>query len=159
MKNIHSNNGILYLLLTVIFVLIIPVTLSASDPAKLIDMEQEETTAENNQDHLVVLWTSGDPEVAFKMVFMYTSAAKKNNWWKDITFIVWGPSAQLASENKEIGESLVKMKEMGIEMLACKACADQYGCSPDLENLGMDVKYMGVPLTNYIKEGYKIVTF
>ena len=159
MNKTLSNKGIRNLLLIAVFILIIPVTLSANDPTNPTDMEKLETAAEINQDHLVVLWTSGDPEVAFKMVFMYTSAAKKNNWWKDITFIVWGPSAQLASENKEIGESLVKMKEMGIEMLACKACAEQYGCSPDLENLGMDVKYMGVPLTNYIKEGYKIVTF
>ena len=155
----HSNKGIRDLLLFTVFILIIPVTLSASDPTNPTDMEKLETAEEINQDHLVVLWTSGDPEVAFKMVFMYTRAAKKNDWWKDITFIIWGPSAQLASKNKEIGDSLVKMKEMGIKMLACKACSDQYGCSPDLENMGIDVKYMGVPLTNYIKEGYKIVTF
>ena len=51
------------------------------------------------------------------------------------------------------------MKEIGIEMLACKACADSYGVSPDLEKLGIDVKYMGVPLTDYIKEGKKVLTF
>ena len=123
------------------------------------NMEQEESTAALNQDHLVVVWSSGDPEVAQKMVFMYTYNAKKNGWWKDVTFIVWGPSAKLASENKEIAEALVKMKEIGIVMEACKACADQYECSPGLENLGIDVKYMGVALTNYIKEGRKVITF
>ncbi len=142
-----------------VLVLIIPLTLSANNPSGTTDMEQEESTATVNQDHLVVLWTSGDPEVALKMVFMYTYSAKKNGWWKDVTFILWGPSEKLASENIEIGESLVKMKEIGIEMLACRACADLYSCSPNLENLGIEVKYMGVPLTNYIKEGKKIVTF
>ena len=142
-----------------VLVLIIPLTLSANDPSETTDLEQEESTATVNLDHLVVLWTSGDPEVALNMVFMYTYSAKKNGWWKDVTFILWGPSEKLASENKEIGESLVKMKEIGIEMLACRACADLYSCSPDLENLGIEVKYMGVPLTNYIKEGIKIMTF
>jgi hypothetical protein len=93
------------------------------------------------------------------MVFMYTFNAKQRGWWKNITFIIWGPSAKLASENKEIGETLVKMKEIGIEIQACKACADEYGCSPDLENMGIEVKYMGTVLTNYIKEGKKVITF
>ena len=123
------------------------------------DMSNDQFTLEGNQYHLVVLWTSGDPDVALKMVFMYAYNAKKNNWWKDVTFVVWGPSAKLSSENGEISEYLVKMKEIGIEMLACKACADSYGVSPDLEKLGIDVKYMGVPLTDYIKEGKKVLTF
>jgi hypothetical protein len=50
---------------------------------------------------LVVLWTSGDPEVAKKMVFMYTYNAKKHGWWEDITLVVWGPSAKLLAEDKE----------------------------------------------------------
>ncbi len=142
-----------------VLVLIIPLTLSANNPSEKTDMEQEQSTVTENEDHLVIVWTSGDPEVALKMVFMYAYSAKKNGWWKDVTFILWGPSEKLASENKEIGESLVKMKDIGIEMLACRACSDLYSCSPDLENLGIEVKYMGVPLTNYIKEGKKIVTF
>ncbi len=142
-----------------LIVLLIPLTLSANNPTEMSDMSNDQFTPEGNQDHLVVLWTSGDPDVALKMVFMYAYNAKKNNWWKDVTFVVWGPSAKLSSENGEISEYLVKMKEIGIEMLACKACADSYGVSPDLEILGIDVKYMGVPLTDYIKEGKKVLTF
>jgi hypothetical protein len=139
--------------------LILPFTLSAVNPPESKSMEINESDHEISQDHLVVLWTSGDPEVAHKMVFMYTFNAKKRGWWKDITFIIWGPSARLSSENKEIAETLVKMKDSGIEMLACKACADLYGCSPDLEDLGIEVKYMGVALTDYIKKGMKVITF
>ena len=151
----NSGKNILLVMLIMIF----PITLSATKTTDTENMQQEEIKPTINQDHLVVLWTSGDPKVAEDMVFMYTYGAKKNGWWKDITFIVWGPSAQLASQDKEIGEFLVKMKAIGIEMLACKACADGYGCTPDLENLGLEVKYMGVPLTNYIKEGVKVITF
>jgi hypothetical protein len=44
------------------------------------------------------------------------------------------------------------MKEAGVVLEACKACADLYGVSPDLEALGIEVKYMGTPLSDYLKE-------
>ena len=34
------------------------------------------------EDRLVILWTSGDKEVAEKMVFMYTINAKQYEWWQ-----------------------------------------------------------------------------
>ena len=111
------------------------------------------------EDHLVVLWTSGDADVAKKMVFMYVYNAKKYGWWKEITFIIWGPSSQLLAEDEELQEELQKMKEEDIVLEACKACAEQYGVSEDLEALGVDVKYMGVPLTKYIKSNSHVVTF
>ncbi len=36
----------------------------------------KDTTKISNKDKLVVVWTSGDKEVALKMVFMYTFNAK-----------------------------------------------------------------------------------
>ena len=42
---------------------------------------------------------------------------------------------------------------------ACKWCTDQYKVSDTLDSLGVDVKYMGEPLTEYIKSGYKVLTF
>jgi hypothetical protein len=112
-----------------------------------------------NGDSLVVLWTSGDKEVATKMVFMYTLNAKKKKWWETITLIVWGPSAKLLSEDSELQRKITEMRAEGIKLEACKACADQYGVSGSLENLGIEVKYMGVPLTDYIKNGNHILTF
>ncbi|NOQ27492.1 MAG: DsrE family protein [Bacteroidales bacterium] len=108
---------------------------------------------------LVVLWTSGDVEVAKKMVFMYTYNAKKYGWWKDISFIIWGPSSKLLSEDTELQDILKKMKEEGIKLEACKACADEYGVSDKLTKLGVDVKYMGTVLTEYIKSEKHVITF
>ena len=48
-------------------------------------------------DSLVVVWTSGDREVARKMVFMYTKNARLRDWWGRVRLVVWGPSAQLLS--------------------------------------------------------------
>lgn len=103
------------------------------------------------KDSLVVLWTSGDPEVALKMVFMYTLNCKLQGWWDEVTLIVWGPSAKILSENTELQTAIGKMKNAGIILEACKACADLYHVSPKLEDLGINVKYMGQPLTEYLK--------
>jgi len=119
------------------------------------------TTMETKMDgkeKLVVVWTSGDREVALKMVFMYTFNAKKYGWWKDITLLVWGPSAKLLSEDEELQDYVKKMAEAGVNLLACKGCADLYGVSDKLSELGVTVKYTGTDLTNFIKEN-TVVTF
>lgn len=113
----------------------------------------------NSEDKLVIVWSSGDRYVALRMVFMYTLNAKLNNWWDDITFIIWGPSADLVMQDMEIQENLLGIKEHGVKLEACISCADMYGISDDLRALGIDVKKMGTVLTDYIKEGRKVITF
>lgn len=108
---------------------------------------------------LLVVWTSGDRDVALNMVFMYTYNAKKNGWWENIRFLVWGASSKLLSQDKELQQEIRKMKDAGIELLACKACADRYGVSEILQGLGIDVKYMGVGLTEMLKGGWTTLTF
>jgi hypothetical protein len=90
---------------------------------------------------------------------MYTFNAKKQGWWDDVILIVWGPSEKLLSEDSELQEYVKKMKGTGVVVEACKACSDMYGVSEDLEKLGVDVKYMGVPLTSYIKGGGNVISF
>ena len=107
---------------------------------------------------LVILWTSGDRDVALKMVFMYTYNAKKNDWWKDITLVVWGPSAKLLTEDKELQEYMQRIMEVGVEVRACKGCADQYGVSGKLEELGITVLYIGKEFTDYIQQGRNVLT-
>jgi hypothetical protein len=120
-------------------------------------MSPEKAPQESSR--LAVLWTSGDPEVATKVAFMYTLNAKRQGWFDEVTLIVWGPSAKLLSENEEIQAGVAGMAEVGVEIVACQACADSYGVSEILEGLGIDVKYMGRPLTDMLKGDYKVLTF
>ena len=108
---------------------------------------------------LVVVWTSGDRDVALKMVFMYTYNAQNRGWWDDITLVVWGPSAKLLSEDEELQGYMKRIIESGVTVKACKGCSDQYGVSDTLEELGITVLYIGKELTNYIKEGRELLTF
>src|SRR5210317_2654200 len=98
---------------------------------------ENDTTEIPNMDKLVVVWTSGDKEVAEKMVFMYTFNAKKYEWWDDITLLVWGPSAKLLTEDKELQDYVKAMLDIGINVLACKGCADMYEISDELEQIGV----------------------
>lgn len=108
---------------------------------------------------LAVLWTSGDREVALKVAFMYTHNAKLRGWFDEVTLIVWGPSSKLLSEDTELQESVKEMAEAGVEIVACQACADSYGVSEVLRGMGVDVKYMGMPLTEMLKSDWKVITF
>ncbi|MBT3384057.1 MAG: DsrE family protein [Prolixibacteraceae bacterium] len=113
---------------------------------------------EDNSNKLAVLWTSGDPDVAEKMAFMYTYNAKKQAWFDEVVLIVWGPSAKLLSENKSLQDYVKKMQEAGVKVEACIACARMYDVDKKLAEFGIDVKGMGTPLTKYIKEGWKTLS-
>jgi len=115
------------------------------------NMMAQETAIVSEKDTLTILWTSGDPDVALKMVFMYAYNAKKNDWWQAIELIIWGPSAKLTAENEAIQAEIKKMMEVGVQIDACKACADSYGVSEKLESMDIAVRYMGKPLTETIK--------
>lgn len=110
------------------------------------------------QDKLVILWTSGDPLTAEKMVFMYAVNALRKAWWHEVTVIVWGASAALCAGDSRIQACVKDLAEIGGEVVACKACADDLGVTEDLEALGIDVMYMGESLTEYLKLDYKILT-
>jgi len=121
--------------------------------------QKEHTEHKKEADKLVVVWTSGDIEVAEKMVFMYAYNAKRASWFDEVTFVIWGPSAKLLSENENLQKYLAKMQETGIKTEACVACARMYEVDDDLKELSVDVKGMGVPLSNYLKQGHKVITF
>ncbi len=116
-------------------------------------------TIKNESEKLVVLWTSGDAEVAENMVFMYTYNSVRFEWWKDVTLLIWGPSQKLLTENQDLQDYVKKMDEVGIKLLACKACADNYGIAAELGKLGVEVRYTGTDLTEFIKGDYHLVTF
>lgn len=119
---------------------------------------QTEKKMEDNSNKLVVLWTSSDPDVAEKMAFMYTLNAKKQGWFDEVVLIVWGPSAKLLSENKMLQDYLKKMQDAGVKTEACLYCAKMYGVDQKLSDLGIDVKGMGTPLSNYLKDGWRTLS-
>ncbi len=108
--------------------------------------------------HLYVLWTNDNPVTAEKMVFMYTINSLLQDWWDEVTLIVWGATPLLVSENADIQAKIKEAQEAGVHITACKACADQLGVTEALEGLGIEVIYWGVPLTELLKSNEKLIT-
>jgi hypothetical protein len=117
-----------------------------------------QNSKKTSSDSLAVLWTSGDAEVAHKMCLMYTHRAKTQNWFDEVRLIVWGPSARNLAGDKKLQEKVKKMMADGVKVEACIACAKMYGVVENLQEMGIDVRGMGKPLTKYLKSGWKVLT-
>jgi hypothetical protein len=107
---------------------------------------------------LYVLWTSDNPITAEKMVFMYTVNSLKKGWWENVTIIIWGASAGLVCEDIHVQNMVKDAIDAGVHITACKACADQIDATETLEELNVEVKYWGVPLTDILKNDEALLT-
>lgn len=118
--------------------------------AKLI---LEETLVKLN-----ILWTSANPDTFSKMVAMYAGNAQWKGWWDEVSIIIWGGSARLVGEDVTVQHQLTELIAKGVELRACRACAEQIGVAETLESLGVDVDYLGEPLTELLKSDAKLLT-
>jgi len=107
---------------------------------------------------LNILWVSDNKEAFINMVAMYALNSKMHGWWEEVNLIIWGPSANLANEDPQVQNELLEMLAHGITIEACKACADKYGVSDELSHMGINVRYMGEPLTEYLNKNEKMIT-
>ena len=108
--------------------------------------------------HLYLLWTNDNKMTAEKMVFMYTVNSLTQGWWEEVTLIIWGATAKLAAEDKQIQKMILNAIEKGVHVTACKACTDQLEVTPIIEALGVEVIYWGVPLTDLLKNNETLLT-
>jgi hypothetical protein len=110
-------------------------------------------------DKLTILWTSENEEIATNMLLMYTLKSNLNNWWKECNLITWGPSNKILCENPEVQVMVKQIMDTGVKVYSCKRCAEEYGIVEKLENMGIEVKLMGEPLTNYLQDSsYRVIT-
>jgi len=116
-------------------------------------------TADAERSRLAVVWSSGDPEVAYRVCFMYTHNAKKQGWFDEVLLVVWGPSSRLLAADKDLQAAVKAMMADGVQVQACVACANSYGVSDRLRDLGIEVRGMGPPLTEMLKSDWRVLTF
>lgn len=114
---------------------------------------------EASERRLVVVWTSGDREVALNMVFMYAKSSLLQDWWDRVLLMVWGPAARLLLEDAEVRAALDDLRQNGVMVWACRACAERYGIVSRLHSIGLEVLYVGQPLTRMLQTGWKSLSF
>ena len=97
--------------------------------------------------------------IAHRVCLMYTQAAQQQHWFDQVTLIVWGPSARLLAGDRDLQVKTQSMMKDGVRVQACVVCADSYGVSDRLRKMGLEVKGMGAPLSQMLKDGWKVLTF
>ena len=108
---------------------------------------------------LVIIWTSGDRDVALKTVLSYALNSKLNGWMQNVTVLVWGPSVQLLAKDKMIQNVFTYMKQAGVTILVDKKCVDEYQLNNEITGLNLEIKSLGKPLSSFIQQRRTILTF
>lgn len=108
---------------------------------------------------LLIIWSTEELEVAKKMVFLYSGVILPRGYWDEAILMIWGPSARLLSENKELQNKVKKIANTGVKIQACVVCTDEYGVSKKLQNLGVELTHTGETLTQALQNDWKTITF
>ena len=109
---------------------------------------------------LLIVWSSGEIEVAKKLVLLYGSVMLERKYWDKATIMIWGPSAKLLAEDKKLQEQFKVVRDSGVKFNACVVCTDDYGVSEQLKELGVDLIHTGEMLTEALQgETTKVITF
>jgi len=113
---------------------------------------------EIKMDKLNILWTNADPGTFDKMVAMYARNSLVKGWWDAVTLIIWGSPTKLTAESELVQLKIRELIQVAVKVTACKACADQYGVTEKLQELGVEVIYWGVGLTEILKGKEPLLT-
>ncbi|MEA3370416.1 MAG: DsrE family protein [Campylobacterota bacterium] len=109
---------------------------------------------------LLIVWSSGEVEVAKKLVLLYSSVMLERKYWDEATIMIWGPSAKILAQNRELQEQMSIVRDSGVAFNACVVCTDDYGVSEKLRELGVKLIHTGEMLTEALQDdSTKVVTF
>jgi len=106
-----------------------------------------------------VILSSGDREVALEVGLIYPLNAAKNKWFDEVKVIIFGPSEKVAAYDSQVQEKLKELQETGVEVLACKWCADRMHITSILEKIGIKVVYVGSIISQLLKDDWASLTF
>mgnify|MGYP003574610112 CR=1 FL=1 len=89
---------------------------------------------------------------------MYAVNAQKNKWVDDVKVIFFGPFENLMCEDEEVVQAASRLLDYQTP-IARKFLSDRDGISGKLEELGVNVDYVGSLISGYIEEGYVPLVF
>lgn len=109
---------------------------------------------------LLIVWSSGEKEVAQKLVLLYGSVMLERKYWDEATIMIWGPSAKLLANDIELQKQFKTVQDSGVAFNACVVCSDEYGVSQQLSALGVSLIHTGEMLTHSLQsDDTKVITF
>jgi len=106
---------------------------------------------------VLVIISSGDREKALTGL-MYARNAKERGWMDTVKVIFFGPSENLLVQDEDI-QDMAKQISQFEKPVACKFLSDRDGISEKIEEIGVNVDYVGTIISELIKEGYVPMVF
>ncbi|MDO5569973.1 MAG: hypothetical protein Q4F97_00720 [Bacteroidales bacterium] len=112
-----------------------------------------------SNEKLTILWTSGEKDVAAKVVLKYAEEIVEHKLWNEIEVIVWGPSVKLLCDDNAVKTKVEKLIYQGVEFSACIVCTDDYGVANILTQMGVRLEMVGEKLTHLIQDQKPLISF
>ncbi|TFF91869.1 DsrE family protein [Candidatus Thorarchaeota archaeon] len=103
-------------------------------------------------DKVLIVIASGDEDKCLTGL-MYAKNAIKYEWLTEVRVVFFGPAQGLLINNKKVADSAAELAKFG-KALACKFISDRDGQSAGIEDLGIEVQYVGEDVSEMIKDGY-----
>ncbi|SEA24372.1 hypothetical protein SAMN05660420_01572 [Desulfuromusa kysingii] len=102
----------------------------------------------------VLIWLASGDLDKLQPGIIYGTNARKNGWVDDVQFVVFGESEKVMLEHPE---TFAILQENNTAY--CKFVADDLGITSSLTKKGANIIYVGDYISNFIKEGYQVITF
>jgi len=102
----------------------------------------------------VLIWLASGEVEKLRPGILYGTNARKFGWLEDVQFVVFGESERLMLERQDLFELL-----QDNSTAYCKFVADDMEITPALEEMGAKVIFVGDYISNFIKQGYQVITF
>jgi len=110
-----------------------------------------------NQNHLHILWTNDNQHTSQFMVFFYATQSMVHRHWDEVTVILWGAPVKTITENKILQEEMNLARLAGVRFSACTSCANKFGVTDLLRELGVEIFAWTQPFTQLVKQNAPIV--
>jgi len=102
---------------------------------------------------VVVIISSHDVGKA-RTGMMYAVNAVKHSWLSEVKLIFFGPAEERLLEDAEMQAYLKEYQSLCEPAVACKFLADRDGSDEKIAALGVEIRYVGKMISDYIVDGY-----
>jgi len=101
---------------------------------------------------LLIVWKTNNDIDIHNFVVPYAYNAKRHEWFDEVKVLIWGASQDVVVKTVLIQQRVLNLIKNGVQVLACKMCANNLQATEALEALGVDVRFAGDFLSDHLKD-------
>ena len=101
---------------------------------------------------LLIVWKTNNEIDIHNFVVPYAYNAKRHQWFDHVEVLIWGASQDIVAATPLVQQRVKNLIKNGVDVFACKMCADNIGATKALVELGVEVRYTGDFLSTHLKD-------